>query len=86
MSQEDQVLITTLTQTNSQALRNGTIPLNLNCRKNSLEKPAKPAAAKRTKKPAKIDVDSDIEIDEDSQSEDDMFAATPPTKQINNGK
>ena len=73
MSQEDYVLITT------------NIPLNLNRRKNSLEKPAKPAA-KRTKKPAKIDVDSDIEIDEDSQSEDDMFAATPPAKQIKNGK
>jgi len=57
-------------------------------RKNSLPK-ASPARqpAKRTKKPAKSAVESadeDIEIDEESDGED-MFAATPPSKQARNG-
>ena len=63
--------------------------LFLCCRKNSLPK-ASPARqpAKRTKKPAKSAVESadeDIEIDEESDGED-MFAATPPSKQARNGE
>ena len=58
-------------------------------RKNSLAK-ASPAKqpAKRTKKPAKSAVESadeEIEIDEDSDGED-IFAATPPSKQARNGE
>lgn len=44
--------------------------------------PVKQPAAKRTKKPAKIVVDYE---EDDLKSEDDMFAATPPAKQIKNG-